>query len=407
MRLSSLIPCRAAVATSFTAVTLGLVPVASQLVSSGATGSHASISPTASLASSVSDPNAIEVHAVFPQDAQSPRFVNSGGAGRDVNARLAGAARADAADLSFPGGRVDEFLEALRAVAPELDVVVAQGAEELMVPAMHLKRVTSEEALQLLTKVMIDYPVRVAALPTADGRERWIVSAWRNPDGGDDANRTVFLADSLTPIVKAGTMEVQAVLGSIEAAVAVALGDEAERVTLQYHEGTGVLLASGPARGLAAVREVLGVLRNESRTPNLTAQVALQVEKRNELQALLEQATQRAVEAETKADMLERALDQERNAALARRDEAEVQALEFARRSVAIEDLERRLAGAQGETSSALQRFHQSEARIQGLEQQVRQSIKRGDEAMEENQKLRAELSTLQREQKQTDNKGS
>ncbi|MBL1216546.1 MAG: hypothetical protein D8M59_03535 [Planctomycetes bacterium] len=176
-------------------------------------------------------------------------------------------------DLEFPGGTVADFVDALRSVQPEANMVVDTGAETIPIPAMQLYSVDISRAVNVLDGLEYsdadgDLRIRVMAVPVVKNSTNYAGAA-RNPvfrvivdsrynRQAPQTSVVLTIADLLGEAYRADD-----VMTAIETAMSV-ITDEASRTepaVLRFHDATGLLIARGTGEQLSAVKSVIDELR--------------------------------------------------------------------------------------------------------------------------------------------------
>lgn len=163
-------------------------------------------------------------------------------------------------DLDFPGGTVAQFIAAVRALAPESNIVIspAEVGESELAP-IKLTRVQVHDALKTLENVQ--WPDGVSRLSTAQQGEVTIIG-WREPKPQGGPATPMSSVWSLREMIDAG-MKVEDVLSAVEAVIAL----QKEPVEVKYHKETALLLVRGTPEQIGAILQVIDRLRDEARRP--------------------------------------------------------------------------------------------------------------------------------------------
>ena len=169
-------------------------------------------------------------------------------------------------DLTFPGGTVAEYVEVIRAVVREVNIVVAPEVTECTVPPMELKSISVSSAVQLVeadvetAQAVIE--VRVEEIPPGIDGEKpifRILSRRRNPFSTSAPEVRVW---SMAGLVGAG-FKAEDVLTAVETAVEL-LHDDDPPASIRFHEATSLLIVSGSGLQLEAIDSVIEQLNVES-----------------------------------------------------------------------------------------------------------------------------------------------
>src|SRR5690606_1268737 len=143
----------------------------------------------------------------------------------------------EAFSVTFEGGTVTQYLDAIRRASPSANVIGAEGLDQYTVPAITLKGVTTKGARRPLASVAQDAHGRIADLSVRmdDG----VVSVWLNKR----ESQTIF-QDEEPPALEAfvwnsktltetGLVSVADITGAIETALSVFPGAKPE---VRIHE---------------------------------------------------------------------------------------------------------------------------------------------------------------------------
>jgi hypothetical protein len=180
--------------------------------------------------------------------------------------------------VEFPGGTVAEYLDAIRAAFPGVNIVGSQGLDEFTLPAISLKEVTIAGALEPLeqvamtavqgAKVKVRFGSGVASIAAEsiyDGSP--LYSDEETPKGPQIVTRIW----NVTALTTGGGMTIADITGAIETAVSIASDAKPE---FRIHEPTGTLVVKGLDTQLDLIDEVIGKLHESaSELDNLRSQV--------------------------------------------------------------------------------------------------------------------------------------
>ena len=213
--------------------------------------------------------------------------------------------RADAlaprVSVQFPGGTLKDFVQAIRAVAADVNIVLPDRADKVPVPPITLRNALVMNALEAAAVVQDrdEYQMQVKAF--AAGREQAPVYAIRieaprstspvGPAGGASNTRVLSLrtiteAPPALPADPSLVMSAETVLTAVKAGLTVA----SLAPVLKYHAESGLLFVQGPVTAGELVATILRQIESD-----VTA-------RRNETQrALAQKAASAAAEGARKA----------------------------------------------------------------------------------------------------------
>ncbi len=156
--------------------------------------------------------------------------------------------------VTFPGGTVAAYLDAIRKAYPPANIVGAQGLDTVTVPPIALNDVTLVGALKPLEMVARNADGRAANLNFAfmDG-----VASLSIPDRSlPDAPETMIW--NVTEITTGGYVSVADITAGVETALAVFPGPKPE---VRFHEGTGILAVRASMDQLKTIDRVIDELK--------------------------------------------------------------------------------------------------------------------------------------------------
>lgn len=167
----------------------------------------------------------------------------------------------EAFSVTFEGGTVTQYLDAIRKAHPKANIIGAVGLDAYTVPSITLKGVTTKGALRPLEFVAQDAHGRIADLSVRmdDG----VASVWLDTresqaifQDGETEALEAFVWNSKT-LTADGLVSVADITGAIETALSVFPGAKPE---VRIHEATGILAIRGTVVQLDTVREVIDQL---------------------------------------------------------------------------------------------------------------------------------------------------
>lgn len=171
--------------------------------------------------------------------------------------------------VSFEGGSVREYVEAIKKVAPATNIVVMACADKVEMPAVQLTKVSLSTALQLLdgrstqgaqgyTELHVQYNEG-----DEEGQGIWAIdceTSLRDPYGGR-GYRIWSVKDMVGEDQKTTINDVMSV---VDSALSMVDEGEAEAGTppqVKFHEATGLIIAKGTDAQLGVIDEVLNAMR--------------------------------------------------------------------------------------------------------------------------------------------------
>jgi len=226
--------------------------------------------------------------------------------------------------LSFEGGSVADYLTALRAERPTLNIVAFGNLGAIPMPAVELFQVHPHQAVDLLDHhggIVEDEQlgIQVRHRPDEHGADLWTVQARRmgriaEPPRPAPVRSAIW---QVGPILESG-MAADDLISAIEAALDLGRAGECK---VAFHAETGLLMARGAAEDLGVIDDAVDALED---APSPAKQ---QIEKlRSELeQSRVSQSNTAAALSRTKAEVDEqrvRVAEQEARLEAARRENA-------------------------------------------------------------------------------------
>ncbi len=177
--------------------------------------------------------------------------------------QTSGGSRAgDAIELDFPGGTLSTYINAIQAAAGGVNIVLmSAAASNIELPPLQLNAVSAGDALKLiegehrvdqLTVVRLKTRRIDASGPGLKPILR-VFAEWPSPSNSDVKVWSVLdlFCDEMKP---------EDVLTAVETAVEL-LNDDENKVQVQFHAATGVLIARGTPRQVNTIGDVLSELR--------------------------------------------------------------------------------------------------------------------------------------------------
>lgn len=183
--------------------------------------------------------------------------------------------------LDFPGGTIESYAGAIRKAAQpdSLNLFVDSDAAEIPVPPIKLTKASIYDSLSLVARSgkapdgrYLNVGVQVLESTAVGGSAVYKVRADYMESPGFVRPPEVSLEVlSLNPIIglpgstraDRPPLDVKAVLGAIESAVAVAVSDASTPPVLKFHEASGLLFVKGTSEQRNVAIEVVRQLRND------------------------------------------------------------------------------------------------------------------------------------------------
>lgn len=170
--------------------------------------------------------------------------------------------------MSFPGGTLSSFVDALRRAEPRCNIVVAEDAAGAELPAMELKSAGLDQVLESACAVA-GSESRIGCSESRGSGEPVFAIIARSPKGAtvsqgqrSSAETMVLSLNRLTQgDARFGVpgLRVPTILSAIE--TGTSFDDKAPM--LRYHEDSGLLFLRGSRRQLALAHEVLQILERD------------------------------------------------------------------------------------------------------------------------------------------------
>lgn len=166
-------------------------------------------------------------------------------------------------EISFPGGTITSYADALRKANPDVSIVIAPAAANLAVPPVELKNVTTTAAVKILESFYV---------PAKEGDFRVVVNAVRTGSGDDvvmaigasggDASRA--RRGDTTPRQRVWSigeaLDRDTKVEDILAAVELSQSLLPAQATIKYHAPSRLLIAVGTDEQLIAIDEVVNTI---------------------------------------------------------------------------------------------------------------------------------------------------
>lgn len=162
------------------------------------------------------------------------------------------------ADIAFEGGTVKEYIQAIRGVYGDFNVVVDPRAEAIPVPPVRLKHVPKGDAVRVLQCVTLPdgrVPLHVSA-------ETAFYAVQVNGPLGGGAEQDVRVW-AVNPLLKQAQLKPEDLLSAVEAVLKLADA----RAVVQFHRETGVLMVRGTIESLRVVDQVIDRLGGSLKSP--------------------------------------------------------------------------------------------------------------------------------------------
>lgn len=161
-------------------------------------------------------------------------------------------------DVSFPGGNVKEYLEAVRRAHPGARVVIMPGVERFPMPPVDLQSVTLDAAIRVAADRQ-DYSIgklNAQAFPV-EGANELLYRVWLETRGYDPRSG-VWSLSALLDTGKPHGLKPEDVLSAVQ--TALSLFDTP--ATVKYHQETQLLLARGSQDQIDQIGKVLAELEH-------------------------------------------------------------------------------------------------------------------------------------------------
>ncbi len=178
------------------------------------------------------------------------------------------------ADVNFPGGTVQAYIDYLRTVSPDnvVNAVVTDDLGKATIPAVRLRNVTSEQAVRIIDGLLSERrDVQIDELFSASPAGSQVVSMRfqrsGNPYQDNPSPIAIFQINDIvaegkdTGPLTSGSLPVNTVLTAIEQAMKMIGGTPPE---VKYHADSGLLLLKGAQPQTDAASQVLNSLRESA-----------------------------------------------------------------------------------------------------------------------------------------------
>jgi len=181
----------------------------------------------------------------------------------------ADSAAAQAIDLKFQGGTAAEYIEAIRRVATNLNIVVMPEVAQVRMQPVELNRVDPTAAVRLLHGLRQERPegTIVLSVDTIPGElfRSTVYTVSAIPEGrGRQRKATASAVWTLTEILEGGTAA-EDVLTAVETALEM-FDEDYDQATLRFHEETGLLMAYARPEQVEAANDVIEALSDALRS---------------------------------------------------------------------------------------------------------------------------------------------
>ncbi|MEZ6243661.1 MAG: hypothetical protein R3B57_11535 [Phycisphaerales bacterium] len=276
-----------------------------------------------------------------------------------------------ALDISFPGGTLQDFVEAIKAAVPEnvTNVLLRHEAATLEVPPMELRSVSTKTAFELAVPTRGQWTE-----PQPDGSS---IEYYRDLDvvGGDAMSAPVFVVDAKQwthprePVMNKASPEPRIDVFSVEKAVkddadvkelltaidtALALGESDSKAEVKFHPDSALLIVRGTPDQISTIDRVIERFRETGSA------------RTNEHREKIAQV------AELKANLIERRADMQRWEAQLELDAGEVDRLKQLAEKEIVSDKElheaaMRLRMSEAEVQAARARYDAAEEKMKML----------------------------------------
>ncbi len=176
-------------------------------------------------------------------------------------------------NVRFEGGTVKEYVEALRKVAPEANIVVMNCVDKVEMPAVQLTKVSLMTALELLDGRSSQNGQGYTELTVThndgdeDGQTVWVIdcqTSASDPFGG----RGYRIWSIKDMIGEGSTTSINDVVSVVESALSMVseggTEGEAQLPQMKFHEATGLIIAKGTDAQLSVIDEVLEAMRDSA-----------------------------------------------------------------------------------------------------------------------------------------------
>ncbi len=206
-------------------------------------------------------------------------------------------------DITFPGGSLDAFVEAIRRAAPHsaANIVISGETDDLVLPQIELKQVEVGSASHMLEVLLLpNHDVRVRDVLANGSLPIYVIGVERRTGFAGESRSSrpqprttdVFSLRSLVsvppgiPVDSGNLLTTETVLSAVETTLALESGDD--QAELRYHPDTQVLVIQGSPRQTEIVASLLATLDHElNQRRHDVARAASEIA---DVQAALEQA---------------------------------------------------------------------------------------------------------------------
>jgi len=249
---------------------------------------------------------------------------------------------ASALTLDFPGGTAADYIGALRKASPNANIVVLGDLARIRMAAVQLKNVDVHSALLVLDRLPQDQGSFIAKVNvenvassqdvpdvftvTADIRDRG------NPPGVQQTT-VISMADLLGENLKSSDA-----LTAIQTALGL-IASGGEPAQIKFHEETGLLICRGSPEQIENIEQVIRQLRERAGTLDMRAQSAkaeqqqaeamhLAADRDSKARAENEALSRQLSEWQTRAQLMENAVEEARKEMSQLKDELRALAVE-------------------------------------------------------------------------------
>jgi hypothetical protein len=168
--------------------------------------------------------------------------------------------------IDFDGGSLEDFVEEIRGAGQNINILIPPEAAEVSVPAVALKSVGVEAALEAVAAITLSDSVSVgvstmlgAGVPIYAVRVNFSSNTRRS--GFENVDVRVISISSLTQSLPGDpepariTTSAETILTAIDTGMEVVGG---ERATIKYHEDSGLLFVKGTRTQLNITERIIG-----------------------------------------------------------------------------------------------------------------------------------------------------
>lgn len=162
-------------------------------------------------------------------------------------------------DLAFEGGTAEEYIEVLREAAPDINIVAMADLGAFRLPAMELRKVSHEQAVEILNEMDAELPDRrlrtvVRLIFDGVGTPIYAVHVQKDQATGP----TMAVETRVWPVrqLLEHLEDPDQLVTAVETALELAEG-RTEQLAVRFHEESGLLIARGHEEHVDTIESVL------------------------------------------------------------------------------------------------------------------------------------------------------